>query len=145
MTSGGGSRRDVLLDTAPLASVFSARDQWHKQSAELWPQLIDRCVTTEAVVTEACYFVSRAMGRAHAPLDFLLAAGVPIVGLDVAGQRRAASLMARYHRLPMDYADASLVVLAEALDIDQIFTADRRGFSKYQPPRGKRFRLLPEL
>ena len=38
-----------------------------------------------------------------------------------------------------------LVVLAEALDITEIFTGDRRGFLKYRPPRGERFQLLPEL
>jgi hypothetical protein len=140
----GASRRDVLLDTAPLAAVFNTRDQWHAESVGLWPELIERCVTTEAVITEATYLVLRATGNAHAPLDFLLAAAIPIIALDVAGHRRAAGLMERHRRLPMDYADASLVVVAEALLIDQVFTMDRRGFATYQSPRGKRFRLLPE-
>mgnify|MGYP003519719854 CR=1 FL=1 len=42
----------------------------------------------------------------------------------------------------MDYADATLVLLAEALNVNEILTLDRRGFSAYRikrkqaPPRG---------
>ncbi|MFN2564378.1 MAG: type II toxin-antitoxin system VapC family toxin [Gemmatimonadaceae bacterium] len=136
--------RDVLLDTGPLVAVLDARDQWHARCAAAWPAAITRCLTTEAVVTEACHLVLRGGGPAHAPLDFLLAAGIPILGLEAGGHRRAASLMSRYAALPMDFADASLVALGEAMRIATVFTTDRRGFSAYRPPRGERFTLLPE-
>ena len=135
--------RDLLLDTGPLVAVLDARDQWHARCVAVWPQVIHRCLTMEAVVAEACHLVLRGAGPAHAPLDFLLSAGVPIVGLETAGHRRAASLMGQYAAVPMDFADASLVALGEALGITSVFTTDRRGFSAYRPPRGKRFALLP--
>ena len=135
--------RDVLLDTGPLVATLDARDRWHGRCAATWPDVLGRCVTVEAVVTEACHLVARGGGPAHVPLDFLLAAGIPIVALDVRGARRAASLMRRFARLPMDFADAALVAVAEALDATTAFTIDRRGFSTYLPPRGKRFTLLP--
>lgn len=37
-----------------------------------------------------------------------------------------------YENLPMDYADASLVVLAEYLSDGRILTTDRRDFSIYR-------------
>jgi predicted nucleic acid-binding protein len=134
--------RDVLLDTGPLVAVLDARDQWHGPCAAVWPDIIHRCVTTEAVVTEACHFALRG-GHAQLPLDFLLRASIPIVGIETSGQRRAAALMVRYASVPMDYADATLVVLGEALDITTVFTTDRRGFASYRPPRRERFELLP--
>ena len=136
--------RDIVLDTGPLVATLDARDQWHAHCAGIWPEVIGRCVTVEAVVTEATHLVARGGGPSHAPLDFLLAAAIPIVGLDTGGHRRAASLMRQYARVPMDFADASLVVLAEGLDVATAFTTDRRGFAAYRPPRGKRFALLPE-
>jgi predicted nucleic acid-binding protein len=135
--------RDVLLDTGPLVATLDARDQWHPRCAGVWPAVIERCVTVEAVVTEACHLVARGGGPNHAPLDFLLAAAIPIVGLDGRGMRRAASLMRQYSRVPMDFADAGLVVVAEALDVTTAFTIDRKGFAAYRPPRGERFTLLP--
>jgi uncharacterized protein len=135
--------RDVLLDTGPLVAVLDRRDQWHAECAAELPNVIRRCLTVEAVVTEACHLVARGGGPAHAPLDFLLAAGIPIVGLETGGHRRATSLMHQYRRTPMDFADACLVALSEALLISTAFTTDRRGFRAYRPPRGKRFELLP--
>jgi len=136
--------RDVLLDTGPLVAVLDARDQWHSRCVDAWPTLIDRCVTVEAVVTEACHLVLRGGGDAHTPLDFLIVAEIPILGLEPAGHRRAASLMKQYAKLPMDFADACLVAVSEALHITEVFTTDRRGFLAYRPPRGKRFTLRPE-
>jgi hypothetical protein len=135
--------RDVLLDAGPLAAVLDPRDQWHEQSMAAWPWLMRRCVTTEAVVTEAAHLQVRGKGRAWAPLDFLIGAGIPIIPLEPAAHRRAVRLMQQYQDLPMDYGDATLVVLAEALGIGDVFTTDRRGFVAYRGPRGGAFRILP--
>ena len=136
--------RDLLLDTGPLVAALDARDQWHTRCVAVWPSAIDRCLTVEAVVAEACHLVLRGGGAAHAPLDFLLAAEIPILGLESGGHRRASSLMAQYAKLPMDFADGCLVALSEALHVSTVFTTDRRGFATYRPPRGRRFTVLPE-
>ncbi len=52
--------------------------------------------------------------------------------------------MSTYRDLPMDYADASLVALAEALDTDLVLTTDRRDFSVYRIGRHRPFRIVPE-
>jgi predicted nucleic acid-binding protein len=56
----------------------------------------------------------------------------------------AAELMERYGDTPMDYADATLVLLAEALDLRSILTLDRHGFSAYRTPTRKSFKLVLE-
>src|SRR5439155_9815120 len=85
--------RDVLLDTGPIVATLDARDQWHARCVGLWDSVLDRCVTTEAVVTEACYLVGRGKADGALPLEFLLAAGIPIIGLEAALQPEAARLM----------------------------------------------------
>ena len=135
--------RDVLLDTGPLVAALDRRDQWHDRCVEAWANVIDRCVTTEAVLTEASHLVHRGGASAAVPLEFLLTAGIPILGLERAQHRHAASLMARYADLPMDYADASLVAVGVALKLTKVFTTDRRGFGTYQLTPRRRFEMLP--
>jgi predicted nucleic acid-binding protein len=53
-------------------------------------------------------------------------------------------LMKKYHDLPMDLADATLVAVAEAENISTIFTLDHKDFRIYKKEQGKHFRLLPE-
>lgn len=49
-------------------------------------------------------------------------------------------LLARYDR--MDFADATLVLIAEKTGIMEIFTIDRRDFEGYRTRSGRGFRLL---
>jgi predicted nucleic acid-binding protein len=45
--------------------------------------------------------------------------------------------------LPMDFADASLVVACERHDVTHVFTLDRKHFSIYRPKHTRSFQLLP--
>ncbi len=136
-------RRDVLLDTGPLVAVLDAADQWHDRSVTVWHELADRCLTTEAVVTEASHLVSRGGASSALPLELLLAVGVPVVALEAPGHEYAVRLMNRYGNVPMDYADATLVVVAEALKLDTVLTTDRRGFRTYRRANGAGFTIEP--
>ncbi len=63
--------------------------------------------------------------------------------LGAADVGRASALMAKYHDLPMDFADATLVVLAERLGTPRIFTLDRKDFGAYRLGR-RSFRIVPD-
>src|SRR5688572_11681541 len=135
--------RDILLDTGPLVAVLNRADQGHRACVDLWHEIADRCITTEAVLTEATHLVGRA-GPASLPLELLLAARIPVASLERAGHEHAVSLMRKYESLPMDYADATLAVVADALKIETVFTLDRKGFKTYRRAHGSTFTLLPE-
>jgi uncharacterized protein len=51
---------------------------------------------------------------------------------------RAFELMEQYADHPMDLADASMVVAAEALSTRRVFTIDRKDFETYRVRRGHR-------
>ena len=55
------------------------------------------------------------------------------------GLERAFQLMAQYADAPMDLADASLVALAERLELQTVFTIDRGRFHTYRIQRGHRY------
>lgn len=57
--------------------------------------------------------------------------------------QRVRQLLDKYADLPMDFADATLVVLAEELDCTSVFTTDRTDFSVYRLKGRKAFRILP--
>ena len=50
--------------------------------------------------------------------------------------------MDRYADRPMDFADATLVLLAQRLDVHEVLTLDRRGFHTYRTADGRPFRLV---
>ena len=56
---------------------------------------------------------------------------------------RCRELMARYDNVPMDFADATLVAMAEEFGIGDVFTLDNRGFSTYRWHKTRRFVITP--
>jgi len=134
-----------LVDTGPFVAYLDYRESAHSTVVDTLEDFTGQIVTTSAVITEVMYFVS---GHSDGPGSFaalLLDAGVQVVEAsqpeDVLA---AASLMKKYADTPMDYADATLVAAADRLDVREILTLDRRGFSTYRTQKGKRFQLVLE-
>ena len=134
----------MLLDTGPIVATLDVRDQWHETCAGVVARYADRCVTSEAVVTEACYLAGRRGRSGAVAIDFLVDLGVPILSVETGVLRTCARLTDRYAAIPMDFADATLVAMAEALGIERVVTIDRRGFAAYRTFDGAGFRTLPE-
>ena len=95
------------------------------------------------MLTEASHLLGRVNGGVIACLDFFLLGGAILVPSDAATLHRARELMQKYQKLPMDYADATLVVLAEDLDTGLILTTDLRDFSTYRRHGRKEFDIRP--
>jgi hypothetical protein len=57
--------------------------------------------------------------------------------------QRVRKLLDKYADLPMDFADATLVALAEELDCNSVLTTDRVDFSVYRIKGRKPFRIVP--
>jgi predicted nucleic acid-binding protein len=53
------------------------------------------------------------------------------------------ALMRRYSDRPMDFADATLVHVAERDSLTTVFTTDRDDFETYRIGRRGRFRIVP--
>jgi len=137
------ARGRLLLDTGPLVAILDRRDRWHAACVAAVAGFTGRCVTTEAVVTEACHLLSHVSSGAVSCLGFLLRTGTEIVPMTEPRLHRVTALMTKYADLPMDYADATLVAAAEALGLREVFTLDRRGFSVYRALDREPFLILP--
>jgi predicted nucleic acid-binding protein len=132
------------MDTGPLVAVLNRGDRYHSDCATMLRSHGGPFYTTLPVLTEAMYLCEQRLGwPAQDALwkmtlrgDLLLEHPSP---LDLV---RMADLMKRYRDRPMDFADASLVALAERLALSRIFTLDRDDFSTYRLKGDRAFILL---
>jgi predicted nucleic acid-binding protein len=132
-----------LLDTGPIVAYLDARDAEHHRVASAFESHTGRLVTTSAVVVEAMHFLGNVPSGAPLLVEFLQASQTDIHECTSIEQLvEAAELMAQYADTPMDFADASLVLLGERLKIHAVCTLDFRGFRTYRIRRRKAFRLV---
>ncbi|WP_245633974.1 PIN domain-containing protein [Amycolatopsis jejuensis] len=57
--------------------------------------------------------------------------------------RRMSELVEQYHDLPLGTSDASVIALAERLDVDEVATLDLRHFTVVRPRHVDALTLLP--
>ena len=133
-----------LVDTGPFIAYINRRDPAHAPVSARLDGFTGQLVTTGAVVTEVMYFLSGVPGGPVAFAELLVASGARLADVsEPEAVLAAADLMAQYSDTPMDFADATLVLLADVLGVADILTLDRRGFSTYRTAKGKAFRLVP--
>jgi predicted nucleic acid-binding protein len=133
----------ILLDTGPIVAFFDASDNYYKICIEVLKDINERLVTTWPVLTEAFYLLGFSWKAQDNLWEFIMRGGVEVFSLDDKQQLRCRQLMEKYRDLPMDFADGTLVVLAESNKIRKIFTLDHKDFQIYKPARIKSFSLLP--
>jgi predicted nucleic acid-binding protein len=134
-------RSELLLDTGALVSLLDRSQNRYREFSDFFRAWSGQVLTSEAVLTEATHLLTRVPGGALACLDFVLSGGALLVPTSTAALRRGRQLMQQYADCPMDFADATLVVLAEDLGTDLVLTTDRRDFSVYRIGGRKRFRI----
>jgi len=128
---------ELLLDTGAFVALVDRDERTHADCVavlEGW---------TEAVLTETLYLIGPQWRAQKIVLEFILRGAFQLVPSSAKSLRRVAVIMEKYRNVPMDFADATLVVLGEELETDSVFTLDRRGFSTYRLSQRKPFRLLP--
>ena len=100
-------------------------------------------MTTSAVITEAMYFLSQTSRGPRLVAEFVEATGTKVFdGTQPSDLMAAVERMEKYEDLPMDFADATLVLLAEKLNTLNVLTLDRRGFSVFRTSNLDAFHLV---
>lgn len=132
-----------LLDTGPLVAYLNAEDPAHAEVAGRVDGFTGQLVTTSAVITEAMHFVSAAAEGPELLAELATASDLRVYDLcQPLELHAAAALMEKYADTPMDFADATLLLLAEGLQVAEILTLDRRGFSVYRTRSGEALRQV---
>ena len=135
----------TLIDTGPLVALINRNDPHHLRCIEAVKGLPGGpLMTTWPCFTEAMYLLHKVGGYpAQAALWRMREARrLHLHHASDAEEASMASLMAKYHDLPMDLADASLVAAAESSATRRVFTLDR-DFRVYRLANGEAFEVIP--
>ncbi len=134
---------ELLLDTRAFVALVDRDEKAHADCVAALESRTGPIVTTEAVLTETLYLVGPQWRAQKTALEFILRGAFQLVPSSPASLKRVSALMEKYRNVPMDFADATLVVLGEELETDWVFTLDRRGFSTYRINRNRAFQIIP--
>lgn len=131
--------RNTLVDSGPLIALFDRDDKYHRRVKSFLKTHPLRLVTTWPVLTEVCALLAKP--AAFDFLEFVTRGGVMLDDLTVDDIPVVLGLSRKYADLPMDLADASLVVLAMKTGLDAILSLDK-DFEVYRLPGKKAFKNL---
>ena len=124
----------ILVDTGFWLALVDQKDAYHQRAKQTLKQYNETLITTWCVVTETCYLLLTRKGvKAQTAFIRSFNQGLfTVFNLEIHHTARITQLMEKYADLPMDLADASLVILAEHLGHGRIFSVDRRDFNTYR-------------
>lgn len=127
----------AVIDAGPLIALFDKSDTYHqkvKQRLEEYRKHArGRLITTWPIITEVTYIL-KAHVHLEAQLDFLkwiTIGGMEMFDLQKSHLSKIIELQKKYSSLPMDFADATLLIAAESLEINKVFSIDK-DFSIYR-------------
>lgn len=131
----------ILVDTGPLIALASRRDRWHARCASFLRGFRGELITTWPVLTEFSHLVASnaVIGSLQAWVE---RGGLCIHPMGQDELKSVVDWMHRYADRPMDLADASLVHVACATGVTDVWTVDRADFETYRLPGRKRFKLI---
>lgn len=124
----------IAVDSGFIYALLDRTDAWHQRARDQAGTADEGWICTWPVITETCHLFERRLGIRHAfdLLDDVADGGLTVWEPPREHWPRIAPLMRRYANLPMDLADASLVLLAEYLGHGRILSTDQRDFDSYR-------------
>ena len=132
--------RSVVVDSGFLIGLFDEADSLHGRCRAFLRDYRGRFLSTEAVLTEALALLAPVpQRRCLAWLGDASQAGLLVIDRAPIDFRAIEKLARKYADQPMDFADASVVLLATRTGVREILTADRRDFAVYRLAGRTRF------
>lgn len=127
----------AVIDAGPLIALFDKSDTYHQKVRnrleEYRKHTHGRLTTTWPIITEVTYILNTHV-HLQAQLDFLkwiTIGGIEMFDLQKSQLSKIIELQKKYSGLPMDFADATLLIAAESLGINKVFSIDK-DFSIYR-------------
>lgn len=133
----------ALADTGALLAYLDAGDRWHERCRSTLAQFRLPLVTSSAVLTELFHLVGDNRRELDITWKFVRSGALTVATIADADLPALEVLMRKYHDRPMDYADATLVHLAQRESIATVFTIDHDDFETYRVGGRKRLRVMP--
>lgn len=137
----------AIVDSSFLVATANAHDRFHAECLALAQEMQHGFIVPVTVLPEAAYLIGSRLGH-HIMREFVRQMArpgwitEPVSDDDLI---RAAAILDKYSDLNLDFVDATLVAVAERLNVRRVLTLDRRDFRVIRPSHCPSFELLPEI
>jgi len=131
----------VVVDTGPLVALFNRRDAYHEWTVEQFGRLRPPLFSCEAVLAEVHHLLSPIAKGRSSVAQLVESNRLDLTFSFATHSLRVHRLMEKYDDVPMSFADACLVVLAETVERPVVFTIDS-DFTLYRMSRNRRLKLV---
>jgi len=123
----------ILIDAGPLIALFDSSDNHHRRVRAFLKGNPYRYVSTIAVFTEVSHMLDFNINALRDFYEWVMCKGIIIGDINQNDMLRLIELTDKYADIPMDFADATLVITAEKTGIRQIISLDK-DFDIYRLP-----------
>ena len=128
--------QSTLVDAGPLIALFDKSDSYHTRAVSFLKQSQGLLITTWPVITEVSHMLDFSTKTQINFLKWINRGGLQIFDLEFYHVIRMIELSEKFTDVPMDLADATLIVASEAKGITKIASIDS-DFYIYRDIRNK--------
>jgi uncharacterized protein len=134
----------ALVDTGLILALLDRDDEWHRACAATIRSVSFPLLTTEAVMTEVFHLTLRDFHNIEPAWELFDSKSIVLAAMTDADLPDIDTLMSRYRDRPMDFADATLVHVANRESISLILTIDHNDFETYRLAGNRKFTIRPQ-
>jgi uncharacterized protein len=128
--------QSTLVDAGPLIALFDKSDSYHEKAVSFLKRSQGYLMTTWPVITEVSHMLDFSTQTQINFLKWINRGGLQIFELEFYHLIRLIELSEKFNDVPMDLADATLIVASEAKGITKIASVDS-DFYIYRDIRNK--------
>ncbi len=134
----------AIADTGFIVAVGNRNDQKHLSCTAVYRKE-DAIYLPQSVISEVGYMLKREAGlpALNHFLRRLPEMKYRPIAIEFEDFARTADILEKYADARLDFVDATIVAVAERLNITRILTIDRRDFALVRPAHTPFFELLP--
>jgi predicted nucleic acid-binding protein len=129
----------VIIDSGPLIALFDKDDHYHHKAIEFIKNFKGQLLSNYAVITEVSHLLDFSVTVQIDFLQWIFDGSIKIEDITTNDLLRIIELTGKYSDLPMDFADASLVVLCERIKIREVASVES-DFGIYRTREKKTFK-----
>jgi uncharacterized protein len=133
----------TLFDTGPLVAAIDRSDRHHARCAAFLESLQGSRLIPTTVLVEVCWLLEERPDVESAFLDAIASGEFEHIVITDQDLRRMAELVRTYADLPLGAVDASVIAVAERLNLKDVAALDRRHFTVVRPKHADVLNLLP--
>lgn len=116
--------RNILIDAGPLIGLFDRSDKYHFKALAFLEDFEGTLWTTWPVITEVAHMLDFSTKAQAAFLEWIDRGGLQVFNLEQTNVSRLVELTQKFDDVPMDLADASLMVVSEVKGVKEIASVD---------------------